>query len=275
MLFGKTEVLKIEKKENAIAWEINLEKGKNYDLKIDNSLQCILYKNGVKAESLYATMDKNIIKNKEGNQKIVAVNRTNKVNVRCGCGDIPFKDYETDIETKVGVNGICYIKVLNPNQFVDLFTDLTLVDNEKVEDYFRKNLAKVLTMALTSGLDKFGKDVEKEKINMGEAINNYLANELVKYGISVEGFDVLGIKFSDEYLAQRQAYFDEKKRKKEERRRKVEEEEEREREVETIIRLNESSAKKEEVKEFVTCSLCGFKNEKGVSFCSKCGNRIK
>ena len=275
-LFGKTENLKIEKKENVVAWEVKLEKGVSYNLQIESGLQCVLFRNGVKAESKYATTEKIVLKDKEGYTKIVVVNINNITPIRCGCGNVPFKDWEINCDTTVGMNGICEIKILNPSQFIDLFEDLTNVTNEKIEDTFRKNFANVLAMKLTADLKKYGRDVDKERLAMGDPIRDYLNQSLAKYGIKAETFTVNGIKFADDYLQAREAYFKKKEEERNRRREKLEQEEQRETELNTLERLSRmsNSNKSEEKAEFVYCPNCGFKNEKKTAYCKQCGTKL-
>jgi len=275
MLFGHNDVLKIEKKADAIIWEVKPEPGKNYEIQIEDGLQGIVFRNGVKGESIYATGAKTIFKKNEGTLKIVVVNRTIEVPVRCGCGDVPFTDYEIDYETKVGMNGICKIKIINPNQFANLFVTETIVTKETIEDYFRKNFSKVLAMALAAGLKNHGKEIEKELYTMGLPIKEYLNQNLGQFGIEVVEFNVLGIKFSDDYLEARTLYFEKKKARREERKEQQRIREEQDRELDALERISKmNNNKKEEKQDFIYCGLCGFKNEAGTQFCKKCGNKL-
>ncbi len=275
MLFGHTEVLRIENKADAVIWEVKPEPGKNYEIQIDNSLQGIVYRNGVIGESIYATGAKTIFKKNEGALKIVVINRTIVVPVRCGCGDVPFTDYEIDYETKVGMNGVCKIKVINPNTFARLFTTEPIVTKETIEDYFRKNFSKVLAMALAAGLKNHGKEIEKELYTMGNPIKEYLNQSLSEFGIEVIEFNVLGIRFSDDYLEAREAYFENKKARREERKEQQRIREEQERELDALERISKMSNNKPQQEEFIYCGLCGFKNKAGTVYCEKCGNKLK
>ncbi len=278
MLFGSSKVVKIEKREGLLAWDVNLAGAdKKQEIKIENGIQCVRFVNGVKVDSLYSSTAKTVVNTKEDELRLVAVDIGDKHNLRCGCSDVSFTDYEINMEGSVGMNAVMTVKVINAMRFVDNFPRVTEVTEAAAEEFFRTPLVKAMSLALRETVNRFGRDAENQIYNLGNQLKAYLEPTVRDAGLSVEDFSINNICFSPEYERARKAYFEKKEADRQKKKEQREEQEEQERELDVLERLSKMRSEKKPAaadNEGVYCSVCGHKNRAGVTFCEKCGNRI-
>ena len=285
MLFGSSKVIKIEKQDGLFAWDVNLTGAdKKQEVKIANGIQCVRFVDGVKVDSLYSSATKTFVNTKEGAVRLVAVDIADKHTVRCGCSDVSFTDYEINMEGTVGMNAVMTVKVINAMRFVDNFPRVTEVTETVVEDFFRTSLVKAMTLALRETVNRFGRDAENQIYNLGNQLKAYLEPAVRDSGLGIEEFSINSIYFSPEYERARKAYFEKKEAERQKKKEQREEQEEQDRELDVLERLSKMRSDKKTAapaaptaadNEGVYCPICGHKNRVGVTYCEKCGNKIK
>lgn len=282
MLFGSSKIIKVEKREGLFAWDVNLTGAdKKQEIKIANGLQCVRFVDGVKIDSLYSSAAKTFVNTKEGSVRLVAVDIEDKHTVRCGCSDVTFTDYEINMEGSVGMNAVMTVKVINAMRFVDNFPRASEVSEAACEDFFRAKLVKAMTLGLRETVNRFGRDAENQIDNLGNQLKAYLEPAVRDAGLDIEEFSINSIRFSPEYERARKAFFEKKEAERQKKKEQREEQEEQDRELDVLERLSKMRSDKKQTapaaadNEGVYCPICGHKNRTGVTFCEKCGNKIR
>ena len=135
-------------------------------------------------------------------------------------------------------------------------------------------------------------EITSRQSDIADAIQKKFAKELINIGIEVSSFALQGIRFNDEYIAQRDMHFMNEKTKKEAKVIAREEERRRRAELDNVISIAQATAgmtppaapvapaapatpaapAQDHTIQF--CTKCGTKLPAAAKFCSGCGNKL-
>ena len=228
--------------------------------------------------------------------QLIGVNTDRTFEIRCGVGDIPFKDYELNVETKVGAHGECKIRISQP---WSLYTTLgkANITAQDIDDYAKLKMRELMTSCLSSVLQNYDyNNIMTKQSDIAAELAKRFSEELFRYGVEVESFALAGICFPEEYQQQRKAHFDAENDKRQQREQRREREREERREVESIVaianatsNINVPSQPQAPAQNNVPpyggptnyggagvkyCPKCGQQVNATANFCPKCGQRL-
>jgi len=292
MCFGgkKIKSLTINVNDKYIIWEENIEKiARNAELVVSAGCVGIYVVDGVLKNVCPA--GKWLLKSKDEEKKkcalrLIGVNMEKVFEIRCGAGNIPFKDTEINAETLVGAHGSCKIKISHP--WV-LFTTMgkANVTAEEIDQYMKLKLGEIMTTTLAEVLQDYNySTISTQQSDIANTLAKRCSVKLNDIGVQVEDFVLAGIKFSDEFKGQRAAFFEEENRKKDEKTARREKEREQRAEVDMIASIAKATqpsnagamptpfTQNETNQSIKYCTKCGVKLPGDAAFCSVCGYKF-
>ena len=221
--------------------------------------------------------------------QLIGVNTDKAFEIRCGAGNIPFKDYEINAETTVGAHGVCKIKIAQP---WTLYTTMgkANVTAEEIDQYMKMKMGEIMTSTLAEVLQNYDYNtISTQQSEIADKLAKKCAIKLNDIGVQAEDFTLAGIKFTEEYQAKRKDYFDEQNRKKAEKAARREKEREAQAEHDRLmdivnstaamnINSNTPQAPAAPQNNFNNairfCPSCGREKASNAQFCSHCGYKF-
>ena len=240
-----------------------------------------------------------LLKSKEEDKKksslqLIGVNTDKTFEIRCGAGNIPYKDFEVNVETLVGAHGSCKIKISQPWL---LYTTMgkANVTAEEIDQYMKQKLSEIMTSTLAEVLQSYDYgNVATQHSEIADKLAQKCAVKLNDIGVQATDFTLAGIKFTEEYQAQRKEFFEAQNRKKAEKAARREKEREQQAEIDNLIAIanatqqmnidngmaNQANAPAAPVQNDFNqpvkyCSRCGMKMASNAVFCPGCGYKVK
>ena len=221
--------------------------------------------------------------------QLIGVNTDKAFEIRCGAGNIPFKDYEINAETTVGAHGVCKIKIAQP---WTLYTTMgkANVTAEEIDQYMKMKMGEIMTSTLAEVLQNYDYNtIATQQSEIADKLAKKCAIKLSDIGVQADDFTLAGIKFTEEYQAKRQDYFDEQNRKKAEKAARREKEREQQAEIDNLIAIANATSQmnldggmpqapamqQNDFNQPVKyCTRCGMKMASNAAFCPGCGYKF-
>ena len=246
-----------------------------------------------------------VIKSKEEDKadsklQLICVNTDKTFDIFCGVGNIPFKDFDLNVETVVGAHGECKIRISQP---WTLYTSIghANITVEEIDEYVKLKLSEMMTVRLAEVLQHYDYDnIMTQQTAISADLEKRFSQRLNDIGIEVVSFALAGIKFTDDYQNYRKSYFEgqnQKKAEKEERRLR---EREQRAEIDNIVSIvnatkdlnvtavppsapnaaanantgTPNNAFGDMNRPVKYCSRCGMKISADAVFCPGCGKKL-
>lgn len=232
-----------------------------------------------------------IIKTKEeeknkSNLQLIGVNSDKVFEIFCGVGNIPFHDYDLDIDATLGSHGDCKLRIASPWALYTTFGH-TPITAEEIDEYAKGKLIEIMTSMLSGAASKYDYDqIMSMQTSISTDLEKAFGKALMDIGLEVAGFSVRGISFSPDYLEKRKEHFERENQFKLEKRERREREREQRAENEMMIALNAShpdptptipvapAAPVAPNHTVQYCPACGTKLPAAAKFCSGCGTKL-
>ncbi len=218
----------------------------------------------------------------KSNLQLIGVNSDKVFEIFCGVGNIPFHDYDIDIDATLGSHGDCKLRIASPWALYTTFGHAPIT-SEEIDEYAKGKLIEIMTSQLSGAASKYDYDqIMSMQSTISTDLEKAFGKALMDIGLEVAGFSVRGISFSPDYLEKRKEHFENEKRFKQEKRERREREREQRTEAEVVAIMNANSnntppAPAAPVTPNHTvqyCPMCGTKLPAGVKFCSNCGKKL-
>ncbi|MCD8201452.1 MAG: zinc-ribbon domain-containing protein [Clostridia bacterium] len=257
-------------KEGYCTWEIDLNAlARNAAISVSEGCRAVYYINGAEKRT-YTPRSEQLIVNtraaaKEGVESVVGVNEKQPFTILWGLGDVPYKDAESGINTKIGMHGEFKFTV---KEYGTLMNSLGVRDitPEDVKKHIFAKYKETLSFIVSSeikGAESF-RDLAALQKRISDRISRNWEDELMKIGLELNTTALSEVKFDDDFL-ERINGGDYEPREKEEN------------PMEKFVREHEEKATLESFAAEdtqVTCPVCGKKLAAGAKFCDKCGAPI-
>ncbi|MDE6666908.1 MAG: zinc-ribbon domain-containing protein [Clostridia bacterium] len=297
-MFGKSEKLRniiISASDKYVMWNIDLTSAVR-DTTLEVAPGCLgiyIVNGGLKSVN---TPGRWIVKSKEEEKfgyslQLIGVNADKTYDIPCGVGGIPFKDFELNCETAVGLNGHLRIRI---NQPWALYTNLgkTDITVDDIDEYIRSKTCEVMTTRLAEVLQKYDYQTVNTQLSLiSTALTKILSEAFSNYGVGVEDFSLKQIFFNEEYKNKRTEYFDNQNRRKEEKLDRREKERAQRAEIDALNSLiggmptapsteapaqnaNQNAGNAGINQPVQYCPRCGAKLSSQVQFCPGCGKKL-
>jgi len=312
-LFGKKkDTIKnvvVKPSTEYVIWNIDISNiERETILDVETGCSAIYLVNGnIKANNMPGRW---VIKSKDedkrgDNLKLIGVNTDKTFDILCGVGGVPYKDYETDVETNVGARGEAKVKIAQPYKVYSTLCKDNITPQD-MDEYIRNKLSEIMSTTLAQLIQKYDYQTVNTQLSvMSEHIFDLFSEECLKVGLQCDSFTINTIFFPDEFIERRKDYFDEKIRKKEEKQARREKEREVRLDNETMMAqaeaqaiVNKSLNETKQVSESKTvtvidsnapinnnttvvrstaliCPNCKAPVKGDSNFCSKCGTRVR
>ncbi len=285
-----------------VIWSVNLDDiVRNTVLDVDVGCVALYIVNGM-LKSIN-TPGRWMIKSKEEDKagsmlQLICVNTDKTFDIFCGVGNIPFKDFDLNIETVVGAHGECKIRISQP---WTLYTSIghANITVDEIDEYVKLKLSEMMTVRLAEVLQHYDYDnIMTQQTAISADLEKRFSQRLNDIGIEVVSFALAGIKFTDEYQNYRKSYFEgqnQKKADKEERRIKEREQRAEIDNLKSLISATEginvppvppagavppanAGAKSDGFRDINQpikyCPRCGMKMSADAAFCPGCGKKL-
>jgi len=304
-MFGKAKKLKtveININNEFVMWEVDLSNiDVNANLYVSAGCLALYIVNGT-LRSMNTPGRWIINEKKDANapKRLIGVNSDKTFDIFCGTGDIPYKDYETNIETTVGIRGEAKVRILQPWMVFTTLGKSTLTSDE-LDEYIRTKLAEIMANNLSAVIQKYDYQSVNTQLNaMSETILDIFAEQCNKIGLQCSSFSVNTVFFNDEFKQARKDYFDSQNKRKEakldrrEEEKRIRFESEMNKEAAEAAAIINRSLPKPEPKpqpapqqpsqpqggyqphqDFKWCQRCGAKVSVNTRFCPNCGLEFK
>ena len=193
----KVKSVTISVNDKYIIWEENIEKiVKNTELVVEAGCVGIYVVDGVLKNVCPA--GKWLLKSKDEEKKkcalrLIGVNMDKIFEIRCGAGNIPYKDLEINIETLVGAHGSCKIKIAQP--WV-LFTTMGKVNvtAEEIDQYMKLKLGEIMTATLAEVLQNYDySTISTQQSDIADTLAKRCAVKLNEIGVRKEDLHTLAV----------------------------------------------------------------------------------
>ena len=263
-----------------VMWEVDISNSAfNAKLTVDSGCQGIYIVNGNLRQM--CTSGRWIINDKsekrDGNSlKLIGVNINKTYVVKIGVGGVPYKDWEMNIETNVGMHGDCTVRMQNPWALYQRMGKANVTE-EEVDEFIRNKISELLRTELALVLqscDYF--TVTTEQNHIASELVEKFKPELEKLGITCDNFSLKEIFFPEQYMQERKAKEEEKAEKKREREAQMRRDEERQAEIDAFnsMNFNMNTSNNSNSGRASFCPNCGTKVPSDAAFCPSCGKKI-
>ncbi|MCD8205613.1 MAG: zinc-ribbon domain-containing protein [Clostridia bacterium] len=256
-------------KEGYCTWEVDLEGlARNAVISVSEGCRAVYYINGVEKRNYTARSSDDLIVNmrataKMGVESVVGVNEKQPFTILWGLGDVPYKDAESGINTKIGMHGEFKFTVKEYGTLMNSLgiRDITPEDIKKhIFAKYRETLSFIVSSEI-KGVESF-RDITSLQKRISDRISANWEDELMKIGLELSTIALSEIKFDEDFLERINSGDYESQKN--------------ENPMEEFVRVHKE---KEVIESFVadtkiTCPVCGKKLEAGAKFCDKCGAPI-
>lgn len=117
-----------------------------------------------------------------------------------GYGNLPYVDEERRINTTVGGNGACEMKIVSPKILYRKFNK-SLIIKKDIQEYLRNDFQLVFAPVLKKFADNYGyNDIAKKYGVMSEKIGEELGRKIMYGGIELKSFKMREVIFADDYV---------------------------------------------------------------------------
>jgi hypothetical protein len=287
--FDKVKSVNISPSDKYIIWEENTENlAKDCDLNVSPGCVGLYIVNGVlKSVNTPGRWIINSRDEKRDKAKLtlIAVNSDKIFEIFCGTGNIPYHDYDIDIDATVGAHGDCKLRISNPWLLYTSFGHAP-ISAEEIDSFAKSKLIEIMSSQLAGAAGKYSyEDIKAKQSEISAELEKQFGKALIDIGLEVASFSLRGITFDQDYLDKRQWHFDNEKRIKEEKRARREKEREQRNEIENIVTLTNATKNNtppapapaapsapNHTAQF--CPQCGTKLIATAKFCSNCGKKL-
>ncbi|MBQ8358156.1 MAG: SPFH domain-containing protein [Clostridia bacterium] len=286
MGFKSSKEVTVSRNDQYVMWRVDIsDVAYNATLNVETGLMGMYIVNGQLRSMNPAgrSMINPKSEKKEGNkQELIGVSMDKTFDIPCGGGQVPFKDWEYDLEDVVGAHGECRLRILQP--WV-LYTTLGKADltAEDLEEYVRPKLVELLRTELAVVLQQLDYlTVTTQLSRISEVLTEKFAAPLETMGLHVEEFSLKKIHFSEDYENARRAVIEQGKQKKQRKEEQREEARKQRAELDVLRELSDMSAKAAQAGQSNApapnagnfCPGCGRTIEGKMLFCPSCGKKL-
>lgn len=284
----KVKSINISPSDKYIIWEESTEKlAKNCELNVSPGCVGLYIVNGV-LKSVNTpgrwVINSGDEKRDKSNLTLIAVNSDKIFEIFCGTGNIPYHDYDIDIDATIGAHGDCKLRISNPWMLYTAFGHAPITA-EEIDSFAKSKLIEIMSSQISAAANKYSyEDIKAKQSEISTELEKQFGKTLIDIGLEVASFSLRGINFDQEYMEKRQWHFDNEKRIKEEKRARREAERAQRAEADILVTIASATqnntppappappAAPNHTVQF--CPQCGTKLAAEAKFCSNCGKHL-